>query len=93
MCWPLQCPHPLYHLPLDDEISFLYHMVDVHGLTIKSCSNKRYGNESSEPFVQQLPDVLGTKRKGSIESIDEERATKQSKSDIRFTLRQSSTAN
>jgi len=92
ICWPLQCPHPLCHLQLDDETSFLYHMVDVHGLTIKSCLNKRHQNESSEPFVQQLPNVLGTKRKGSIESTDEERATKQSKSDMRHTLRQTSTS-
>ncbi len=92
ICWPLQCPHPLCHLHLDDETSFLYHMVDVHGLTVKSCTSDRHRNESSEPFVQQFPNVPRTKRKGSTESIDEERAAKQSKSDMRHTLRQASTS-
>ena len=90
--WPLHCPHPLYHLQLNDETSFLYHMADVHGLTIKSCLSKRHQNESSEPSMQQLPNVLGTKRKSPIQSIDEERTAKQSKSETRHTLWQTFTS-
>ena len=81
----------LYYLQLNNKTLFLYYIVDIYSLTIKSSFNKHYQNKSSESFVQQLSNILEIKQKSFIKSIDKKRATKQNKSDIKYILQQTST--
>ena len=62
--WPLKCPHPLCSLQLNDEISFLYHLSDVHGLRMNPQVNKYQQQEcNSEPLINWTPDTASQKRK------------------------------
>lgn len=58
--WPLRCPHPLCSLQLTDEISFLYHLSDVHSFRISSQIN-RYQQQGA-------PNIVSQKRKRQDES-------------------------
>ena len=61
--WPLECPHPLCSLQLDDETLFLYHLSDVHSLrmspNVKRCQTER----NSKPLNNWKPTVVSHKRK------------------------------
>lgn len=87
----MQYSYLLYYLQLNNKTLFLYYIVDIYSLTIKSSFNKHYQNKSSESFVQQLSNILEIKQKSFIKSIDKKRATKQNKSDIKYILQQTST--
>lgn len=87
----MQYSYLLYYFQLNNKTLFLYYIVDIYSLTIKSSFNKHYQNKSSESFVQQLSNILEIKQKSFIKSIDKKRATKQNKSDIKYILQQTST--
>jgi len=87
----LQYSYLLYYFQLNNKTLFLYYIVDIYSLTIKSSLNKHYQNKSSESFIQQLSNILEIKQKSFIKSIDKKRATKQNKSDIKYILQQTST--
>lgn len=38
--WPRKCPHPLCSLDLESEMSFLYHLNDVHSLQMSASMQK-----------------------------------------------------
>lgn len=63
-CWPLNCPHPLCTLELNDKISFLYHLSDVHSLRTSLQANKCQQKEhDSEPCINWASDTKSQKRK------------------------------
>ena len=62
--WPLACPHPLCSLVLNNEISFLYHLSDVHSLRmgpyVKNCQRPK---RNPTPFLNWIPEIASQKRK------------------------------
>lgn len=40
VCWPSTCPHPLCNIELDNQVSFVYHLIDMHSLTMNEAQQK-----------------------------------------------------
>ena len=63
-CWPSQCPHPLCGLHFNDELSFFYHLKDVHSLDMNRGKRKwQYEKCKSDLFVHCVADTVLLKRK------------------------------
>jgi hypothetical protein len=73
--WPLNSPHPLCSLRLNDEMSFLYHLSDVHALQINPHMKKR----NPKPLIDWSPDTTSHKRKIQDSSGPEFPPLKQTK--------------
>ena len=63
-CWPSQRPHPLCGLPFNDELSFIYHLKDVHSLDMNRGKRKWQHEEcESDLFVHCVANTVLLKRK------------------------------
>lgn len=71
-CWPLKCPHPLCSLQFDDDVSFLYHLDDVHSLQMSPQIRKSWPNRrDSKSLICWIPDTTHQKRERPDKSEEE----------------------
>lgn len=83
--WPLNCPHPLCTLQLNNETLFLYHLSDVHSLRTSLHMNKCQQKEhDSESFINWAPDTKSQKRKRQNKDEQETRPSKQNKGPLKI---------
>ena len=83
--WPLQCPHPLCVLQLDDEKSFLYHLSDVHSLQISLHMNRLQQKEhDSGLLINWTPNTTSQKRKRAAVDEQERRPSKLQKDTVQI---------
>ena len=83
--WPLQCPHPLCALQLDDERSFLNHLSDVHSLQISLHIKKLQQKEhNSGLLINWTPNTTSQKRKKQAGDEQELRPSKLKKDTVQI---------
>lgn len=74
-CWPLKCPHPLCNLELDNQLSFVYHLTDVHSLMVNGTQQSKLISGSHDG----TPEVKSRKRRAQDAAERELRPSKQAK--------------
>ena len=77
-CWPLDCPHPLCSLPLQDGRSFLFHLSDVHSLRLSPHMRKYWqrGRDPAPP-IKCTSATTGQKRQREDSDAQDLRSSKQ----------------
>jgi len=87
-CWPSTCPHPLCSLELSDELSFLYHLNDVHSLRMSAHMTKcRLPGRTLEPLIKWTTDITSQKRKRQDGDGQELRPSKRTTGPLKINWR------